>query len=198
MGLARLSSLTSGPILGNRPLGSHPWLVQRCAHHHRPRVPSGPAPSGKMPVCSPRLSCADEALPAPRGQWFSWSVSSPPPSDLLDVLCVPSAVSPRAVPPGDLWQPLETSLASHLGPGASGLKWTEAGGAADLPETPEEPQQGWPGLRSGAASGPLPAVGSGPHHPVVKGVRRASLRHAAWQALPSGWSASDLCCSTQL
>ncbi|XP_033292533.1 bromodomain-containing protein 9 isoform X2 [Orcinus orca] len=111
-----------GARLGNRLLGSRPQLVHPCAPHRRPRVPTGLAPSGEMPLCSPRLSCADEALPAPRGQWFSWCVSSPPPSDLLDVLCVPSVVSPRAVPPGDLWQPLETSLASHLGPGASGLK----------------------------------------------------------------------------
>lgn len=111
-----------GAHLGNRLLGSRPRLVQRCAPHRRARVPTGLAPSGRMPLCSRRLLCADEALPAPRGQWFSWCISSPPPSDLLDALCIPSVVSPRAVPPGDLWQPLETSLASHLGPGASGLK----------------------------------------------------------------------------
>ncbi|XP_032482518.1 bromodomain-containing protein 9 isoform X2 [Phocoena sinus] len=105
-------------------LRPHPWessagvpppLVHRCAHHRRPRVPTGLAPSGKMLVCR-------RGPPSP-----SWPVVSV--ARLLPSPFRPAGRAVRALgglaqgsPPGGLWQPLEASLASPLGPGASGLK----------------------------------------------------------------------------
>lgn len=105
-------------------LRPHPWessagvpppLVHQCAHHRRPRVLTGLAPSGKMLVCR-------RGPPSP-----SWPVVSV--ARLLPSPFRPAGRAVRALgglaqgsPPGGLWQPLEASLASPLGPGASGLK----------------------------------------------------------------------------